>query len=431
MTTAAFAPRNVADCVASAEYERFCGGRLSDPYPLLGWLREHDPAHFSPTLDAWIITRHDDVLEGLLDRRLANDRVAGNMAALPPELRASCAPLGEHVGNWLGFTDPPKHTRMRALLRTTFTPALARALARRILEIADELIDRIQDAAEPELIGSFAYPIPARIICELLGVPLRQHEAFHDWSADMAAFTGNVGPTLVDIAPRAMRSYVQLEAFVGELVDDQSRCPVAGPGSQPAGRVDGVITGLAAAEAAGDLARTELIGLSVFTLVAGHETTASLLGTGLRTLLQEPELRAQLRADPELVPAAVEEMLRLEAPIQFSPRLASQDVIVRGRTIPRGALVMLHMGAANRDPAVFPDPDTVRLDRAGARHLSFAWGPHFCLGAPLARAEAAIALPRLLQRLPDLDLSAGEPVWRESMAMRGLAELRTRRASRA
>jgi hypothetical protein len=414
--TRSLAPSNVADCVASEEYELFCAGRLSDPYPLLAWLREHDPVHFSPTLDAWVITRHDDVLAGLLDRRLANDRVAGNMAALPPELRASCAPLGEHVGNWLGFTDPPKHTRMRALLRTTFTPALARALTERIVEIADELIDEIQDVAEPDLIGSFAYQIPARIICELLGVPLTQHDAFRDWSADMAAFTGNVGPTLVAIAPRAMSGYLQLESFVGHLVDDRGQCPV-----------DGVIKDLARAEAAGELSRAELIGLSVFTLVAGHETTASLLGSGLHTLLREPALRAQLSTEPALVPAAVEEMLRLEAPIQFSPRLATQGLRVRDRAIPRGALVMLHIGAANRDPAVFPEPDAVRFDRQGTRHLSFAWGPHFCLGAPLARAEAAIALPRLLARLPDLELSRREPVWRESMAMRGLVELRTKR----
>jgi hypothetical protein len=191
--------------------------------------------------------------------------------------------------------------------------------------------------------------------------------------------------------------------------------------------VDGVINDLAVAEAAGDVCRAELIGLSVFTLVAGHETTASLLGSGLHTLLRQPALALQLRAAPALVPLAVEEMLRLEAPIQFSPRLASQDLTVRDRAIPRGALVMLHMGAANRDPAVFPEPDAVRFDRRGTRHLSFAWGPHFCLGAPLARAEAAIALPRLLARLPDLELLHGEPVWRESMAMRGLVELRTRR----
>jgi pimeloyl-[acyl-carrier protein] synthase len=416
VTATIFNPADVAACVASPEYEQFCAGQLADPYPLLAWLREHDPVHYSPQLDAWLVTRHDDVLEGLLDRRLANDRIAGNMNALPPVLRSSCAPLGEHVSNWLGFTDPPKHTRMRGLLRTTFSPAGARKLTNRITTIVDELLDATDDAAELDLIAALAFPLPAQVICELLGIPIDDAAAFHGWSDDMAAFTGNIGPTLADIAPRAMRSYLELNDFMTELVLDRQRCPA-----------HDVIGTLAEAESAGDLSRVELVGLSVFTLVAGHETTASLLGTGLRTLLEDDALRAAIASDPSLIPTAVEELLRLEAPIQFSPRLVAEDLVLRDRDVPKDAVVMLHLAAANRDPEAFPEPDRVRLDREGTRHLSFAWGPHFCLGAPLARAEAAIALPRVLSRFPDLELVPGEPVWRESMAMRGLTELRVRR----
>jgi cytochrome P450 len=264
-----------------------------------------------------------------------------------------------------------------------------------------------------------AFPLPAQVICELLGVPAEDVDAFHDWSDDMAAFTGNVGPTLVEIAPRAMRSYLKLDTFVTSLVDERHRCPA-----------DDVIGGLVAAEDRGQLSHAELVGLSVFTLVAGHETTASLLGTGLRPLLDDEGLRTAVSRDPALVPTAVEELLRLETPIQFSPRLAAEDVQVRGRSIPEGAMVILHLGAANRDPEVFPDPDRVRWDREAARHLSFAWGPHFCLGAPLARTEAAVVLPRLMTRMPDLVLVSGEPSWRESMAMRGLTELRVTRRMR-
>lgn len=417
MTSATFNPPDTQACIASPEYERFCAGRLDDPYPLLAWLREHDPVHFSPQLDAWIVTRYDDVLAGLLDRQLANDRVAGNMSALPPALALSCAPLGEHVSNWLGFTDPPKHTRMRGLLREVFTPALARRFSDRITTIVDELLTAIDGDSEVDLIAALAFPLPARVICELLGVPIEQSAAFHGWSEDMAAFTGNIGPTLAEIAPRAMRSYVALDAFMTEMVAERRRCPAGD-----------LIGSLAAAEDAGELSRAELVGLSVFTLVAGHETTASLLGTGLRALLADEDLHRAIAADPELVPIAVEEMLRLEAPIQFSPRLTSDDVVIGDRSIPEGAIVMLHMAAANRDPAAFPEPDTLRLDRDNARHLSFAWGPHFCLGAPLARMEAAIALPRVLDRFPDLELIPGGAPWRESMAMRGLSELRARRA---
>jgi cytochrome P450 len=416
VTAAIFNPSDVEACVGSREYEQFCAGQLADPYPLLAWLRENDPVHYSQPLEAWIVTRHDDVLEGLLDRRLANDRVAGNMNALPPALRSSCAPLGEHVSNWLGFTDPPKHTRMRGLLRNTFSPAGARKLTDRITTIVDELLDAAGDKAELDLIETLAFPLPAQVICELLGIPIEDAAAFHDWSDDMAAFTGNIGPTLAEIAPRAMASYLELNDFMTNMVLERQRCPA-----------HDVIGTLAEAEQTGDLSRPELVGLSVFTLVAGHETTASLLGTGLRTLLEDEAVRAAISSDPDLIPTVVEELLRLEAPIQFSPRLVAEDLVLRDQAVPKGAMVMLHLAAANRDPEAFPEPDRIRLDRGGTRHLSFAWGPHFCLGAPLARAEAAIALPRVLSRFPDLELIPGEPVWRESMAMRGLTELRVRR----
>jgi cytochrome P450 len=416
MTVATFDPPHVEACIASAEYELFCAGRLDDPYPLLAWLRNHDPVHFSPTLDAWIVTRYEDVHAGLLDNRLANDRVSGVMSALPPALRESYAPLGEHVSNWLGFTDPPKHTRMRGLLRPVFSPAAARGLTSHIETIVDELLTMVDEAAEVDLIASLAFPLPARVICTVLGVPVEHAAAFHGWSDDMAGFTGNIGPTLVDIAPQAMESYKQLDAFMTTMVDERRRCPSGD-----------LIGQLSAAEGAGELSRPELVGLSVFALVAGHETTASLIGTGLLALLRDEELRSRIGQDDQLVSAAVEEMLRLETPIQFSPRLTAEEVVICDRRIPKDTIVMLHMGAANRDPEVFPDPDQLRLDRQNSRHLSFAWGPHFCLGAPLARLEATLALPRVLNRFPDLQLMPVPQSWRESMAMRGLSELRAKR----
>jgi cytochrome P450 len=416
MTVAKFDPPSIEACVASEQYERFCAGLLDDPYPLLAWLRDHDPVHYSPRLDAWIVTRYDDVLAGLLDSRLANDRVSGVMGALPPELRETYAPLGEHVSNWLGFTDPPKHTRMRGLLRPVFSPAMARRLTSKIETIVDDLLAAVAEAEEIDLIAALAYPLPAQVICDLLGVPAEHAAAFHDWSDDMAGFTGNIGPTLVDLAPHAMESYKQLDSFMTTMVDDRRRCPA-----------DDLIGQLSAAEDAGELSRPELVGLSVFALVAGHETTASLIGTGLLALLRDATLRIAIGQSRELMPVAVEEMLRLEAPIQFSPRLTAEEVVIRGRRIPTDTIVMLHLGAANRDPEVFPDPDQLRLDRPKTRHLSFAWGPHFCLGAPLARLEAAVALPRVLDRFPDLELMPGPQPWRESMALRGLTEMRAKR----
>jgi cytochrome P450 len=223
----------------------------------------------------------------------------------------------------------------------------------------------------------------------------------------MGGFTGNIGPTLVEIAPRAMASYVELEEFIAEMVAERQRCPR-----------DDLIAHLASAEAEGGLSRTELTGLSVFSLMAGHETTSGLISSALAIVLPDESLRAELVADASRYPAAIEEILRLEAPIQFSPRLVAEDVEKRGRTLRAGDVVMLHLGAANRDPERFPEPDRLDLDRPNNRHLSFAWGPHFCLGAPLARTEATIALARLLERFPDVRLTDPEPGWRENMTMR-------------
>ncbi|MBA2295849.1 MAG: cytochrome P450 [Actinobacteria bacterium] len=396
------------------DYELFCAGRLADPYPLLADLREREPVHWSERLQAWIVTRYDDVLAALLDRRFANDRVSVNMKALPPDMREQYAQLGDHVSNWLGFTDPPKHTRLRGLLRTTFTPALAEAYRPAILAIVDELIDAMLGEREPDLVGGYAFPMPARVIFDILGIRDEDAGDFHRWSDDMAAFTGNIGPTLVEVAPRAYESYRALEEFIGTQVDERKRHPH-----------EDLLTHLTQAEESGELeSRVELTGLAVFTLVAGHETTASLLGNALKLVLEDDDLRAKLQAEPDVLPAAVEEFLRLEAPIQLSPRLAGEDILLRGATIRSGDAVILHIGAANHDPARFPEPGALDLDRSFTRHLSFAWGPHFCLGAPLSRVETAVALERVLERMPDMRLT-GEPLqWRENMTMRALTALR-------
>ena len=408
-----YKPATVEEMVASADYRLFCEGRLAAPYELMAWLRGNDPVHFSPVLNAWVLTRYDDVFEGLLGRRFRNDRISASMSAFPPEMRESYAPLGNHISNWLGFTDPPKHTRLRCLVRPTFTPALAKKLMARITAITDELIDAMSGEAQPDLVSKFASPLPARVICEILGIPEDKIGSFHDWSDAMVAFTGHIGPTLADIAPRAMDSYLALEDFFETLVAERSQCPA-----------DDLISQLTADEANGDLSRQELIGLSVFALVAGHETTASLLATGLLILLDDDDLRRRLTSNPELYPSAVEEFLRLESPIQFSPRLAGTTFELRGKRIHEGDAVILHLGAANRDPERFVDPDVLDLTRPDNKHLAFAWGTHFCLGARLARAEASVAFARILERIPDIHRPRERVSWREDMTIRAPTELR-------
>lgn len=410
--------RDLDEVVAADDYQRFCEGRLGDPYPLLGWLRDHDPVHYSETLGAWVVTRYEHVRAGLLDKRLANDRIGTNFALLPADVRAEAEPLAAHISNWLGFTDPPKHTRLRGLLRQTFTPALSTAMADTIRTVGETLAADVADAPESDLVSGYALALPALVICDILGIAPEDSGRFADWSEDMVAVTGHVGPSLARIVPEALDSYRALDGFVADQVAARAGCPA-----------HDLLGELAEAETAGRLDRPELIGLSVFTLVAGHETTASLLGSMLHTVLADPPLAARLRSDPALWSALTEEMLRLESPIQLSPRVAAQDLEIGDRTIHAGDTVILHLGAANRDERQFPAGGALDLDAATTRHLAFAWGPHFCLGAPLARAEATIALPLLLERVPDLELADDRVSWRENMSIRGLTALPVRRQS--
>jgi cytochrome P450 len=410
--------RDIDEVVAADDYQRFCEGRLGDPYPLLAWLRDHDPVHYSETLGAWVVTRYEHVRAGLLDKRLANDRIGANFAPLPEDIRTEAEPLAEHISNWLGFTDPPKHTRLRGLLRETFTPKLSGAMADTIRTVGESLAADVAAAPESDLVSSYALALPALVICDILGIAPEDSGRFGDWSKDMVAVTGHVGPSLARIVPEALDSYRALDGFVADQVAARAGCPA-----------HDLLGELAEAETAGRLDRPELIGLSVFTLVAGHETTASLLGSMLHTVLADPNLAARLRSEPALWSALTEEMLRLESPIQLSPRVAAEDLAIGDRQIRAGDTVILHLGAANRDERQFPAGGVLDLDAATTRHLAFAWGPHFCLGAPLARAEATIALPLLLERVPDLELTRDGVNWRENMSIRGLTDLPVRRQS--
>jgi pimeloyl-[acyl-carrier protein] synthase len=401
------------------DYEAFCHGKLADPYPLLRRLQAQDPVHWSPELGAWVITRYADVMAGVLDPRLANDRVSVNMANLDGALYERCASLREHVSNWLGFTDPPRHTRMRQLVSTTVNARLASALRGRIAEIADGLLDQASRRGEVDMINDFAFPLPSLVICEILGVPPACIGPFRACCEDLVDFVGNVGPSVAVSAERALASQRDLEALFADLLQEKR--------SHPAGDL---LTTLAAALDDGSLSRPESIGLCVFVYVAGFETTVSLIGNGILLFLLHPEQADFLRSDRANLASGVEEVLRYESPIQLNTRLAVADVMIGGRAIKSGDAVVLHLGAANRDPSRFDEPDRFDVTRRGARNLSFGWAAHSCLGAPLARAEASIAFDRLIGRF------AGFPAtvqvvndvlrWREGMTIRALESLKVR-----
>lgn len=399
---------------SSEDYRRYCEGRLADPYPLFRRLRSEDPVHWCEPLQGWLITRHDDVQAGFRDPRLASDRISLNMNAMPEPLRTQMCPLGNHVSNWLGFTDPPKHTRMRGLIMKVFTPRLAEQMGPRVAEIVTGLLDRALPRGKLDFMADVAFPLPASVICEILGIPMDYQDRFRRWAEDMLLFAGAVGPSIAKVAAPAHRSYVELTGYFRELTLERRRAP----------RSD-LLSALAAVEdEEGGLSEAELMGLSVFLFIAGHETTVSLLGNGLLALLQHPDELARLRRDPSLFAPAVEEFLRFESPIQIATRLPVEDLTLRGKTIRKGQTVVLMLGAANRDPERFPDPDRLDVGRLENKHTAFGWGSHFCLGAPLARIETQVALRLLIERAPVIALAGERPEWREDNNLRSLRTLR-------
>jgi cytochrome P450 len=398
---------SVGAVTESAGYEAFCRGRLADPYPLLDRLREEDPVHWSEPLAGWVMTRHDDVLAGIFDRRLASDRVAINMSAIPATERASYRSLEQHVSNWLGFTDPPKHVRMRKLAAKVFSPALAEQLRPRIEALVDSLLDEIGASAGTDLVSDLAFPVPSTMICEILGISPSQAADFQDYTGKMVSFVGNVGPTLAELADGALEGHRALDRFFGRCLEERR-----------AQAQDDVLTALATVEDdAGTLSEDEILGLCTFLYVAGHETTVALLANGAWLLTLHDDQADLIRSNPDVLPGAIEEILRLESPIQLNTRLASEDLELRGRQIKAGDTVILHIGAANRDPERFPDPARFDVRRTDNRHLAFGWAAHFCLGAPLARLEAQAAIGRLLERF-DLAATEDHVRWRESMTLR-------------
>jgi len=277
----------------------------------------------------------------------------------------------------------------------------------RVIEIVDELLDAIGDRETFDVIAEFAYPLPATVIAIMIGAPPEDRDRFKGWSDGILAFQGT-GRTTPEVLARSQRDVLEMREFLRELMAKRRRDPQ-----------DDLLTRLVEAESAGDkLTEGELLATCVTLLTAGHETTTNLIGSGLLTLLRHPEQREQLREDPTLMPSAIEEMLRFESPLQRNPRKAGADFELHGNVIRKGDFVLQVLGAANRDPRQFPEPDRFDIARQPNRHVAFGMGIHFCLGAPLARLEAPIAIDAVLRRWPGLTLARDHVTWREHGLLR-------------
>ena len=376
----------------------------ADPYPTYHRLRAEDPVHRTP-MGFWILTRYDDVATVLRDARfgrkgfdeLIRDRFGENT-----------------FDQAMLFRDPPDHTRLRALVNKAFTPRVIEEMRAKIQKTVDRLLDGVRDARAMDVIADLAYPLPVSVISEMLGVPAEDRDLFRGWSADIArSLDAIVLPTEPEVVERGNAARHALSSYFRALIAERRRRP----------QRDLLSDLIAAGEQGDKLSEEELMATILLLFVAGHETTVNLIGNGTLALLRNPNQLEALRRSPALIGGAIEELLRYDAPVQRTGRMPNTDVELGGKRIAKGDLVLSLIGAANRDPAHFAEPDRLDLARADNRHLAFGWGIHFCLGAPLARAEAQAAIGTIARRMPALALATPTPDWREASALRGLKTL--------
>jgi pimeloyl-[acyl-carrier protein] synthase len=383
---------------------------LADPYPLYHRLRNEDPVHWDPFLHAWVVTRYADVIHVL-------HHFSANRTPTPEQLSAmglaAMNPIAQVMVRQMLFLDPPNHTRLRALASAAFTVRRVERMRSHIQEIMDHLLDAVASKGRMDLIADFASPAPAIVTAELLGVPVEDHQQLKEWSADFAEMLGNFQHN-PDRFPRILSSVENMCSYFRRAIEEQRANPR-----------DGLVSAMMAADVDGaKLTEDEIIANLIVTMVGGQETTTNLIGNGMLTLLRNPAVMERLRADSSLMPSAVEELLRYESPSQHTARLAPEEVEMGGKHVRKRQAVIAVMGAANRDPERFPEPDRLDIDRKDNRHVAFGWAAHFCFGAALARMEGQIAFETILRRLPGLTLDTPVPLeWRHNLGLRGLTRL--------
>jgi cytochrome P450 len=396
----------------SVTYNPFQPGFSADPYPHYRQMRDADPVHHSP-MGVWVLFRYDDVFRVLRDPSLSVEDRKANPTPMMELARQVMGEAAEAGGNAMLNRDPPDHTRLRRLVSKAFTPRTVEQLRPRIEHLVDEALATAGPAWD--VIDGLAFPLPFQVISEMLGTPETDTAQLREWSGTLVRSLEPVpDPELLAAIAEASRN---IRGLIGEIIDWKRRNPA-----------DDLLTGLIAAEDDGDtLTEDELAEQVALLYLAGHETTVNLIGNGTLALLTHRDQLERLRSDPGLGANAVEELLRFDSPVQMSRRIPLEPLVVDGKEIEAGAVVILGLGSSNRDPSRWgPTAEELDIARPGAsQHVSFGGGHHYCLGSHLARLEAQVAIGRLVGSFPGLEL-AGEPVWNGRINLRGLSRLPVR-----
>ncbi len=380
---------------SGVSFDLTSGRVLTDPYPTYRQLRERDPIHRMRLIDGWALTRYEDVQAMLLDHRRFSSGESG------PNYTRNASMLD---------LDPPDHTRLRSLVSKAFTPRSIAELGPRIQQIVDELLNAVEGKTRFDLIDSFAFPLPVIVIAEMIGVPTQDLEQFKDWSNDIVL---SLEPILTEEQRvRFRQSEQELYEYFEGIIAQRRRTPQ-----------DDLVSALLAAEEEGDkLSHEELLATLLLLLVAGNETTRNMIGNGMLALLRNPEELWRLRNNPDLLDSAIDELLRYDSPVQLDGRTVVEDLELGGKRMRAGQQVVAVIGAANRDPGAFSEPDRLDIGRKEKSHISFGRGIHFCLGASLAMLEGRIAFASLLEHFSSIRLAA-EPRQRKQVVLRGVEDL--------
>ncbi len=384
------------------------------PYPALAHFRSTNPVHWSPVLKAWVVTRYDDVRAVLLDGGLSSDTVTPFYRAQPSETQAEIASLVRYLGNWLVFKDPPDHTRLKRLASRVFTANALHNVRPNIEAIVAHLLARLEGQREADIVGDFSNPLPAYVIMDMLGIRRDRLAQVKHWSDEIKLFIGAAQNT-PDKYARARAGAEAMAAMFEDLIAAQRRQPV-----------DNILGMLVRAhdDVDGRLSDDELIATSILFLFAGHETTTNLMSMATLHLMHNRDQREIFVGldKPAAIAVGVEEFLRFDGPTPSMVRIATRDHDIAGVTVREGERVYAMIAAANHDPAIFTEPDQLDIARTPNPHVTFGYGAHFCLGAPLARMEANIALPALHKAYPNMQPN-GEPTWADGLTLRGPTSL--------